>query len=195
MDSVQTHKEARMTFQSLVHGALALGMLSALPALALPDQVQTFDTKAGPVRITPLFHATAMIEAGGAVIYIDPAKPANIAGLKPGNLILITDIHSDHMDTADLAALSNPDTVLVAPAAVQQTVTNARVLANGESMTWRGWKITAVPLQGPRQWLRAHLWRQKLLLCRRHRGHARDARAEEHRRRLYSHESALHHDA
>jgi len=135
-----------MTFQSLVHGALALGMLSALPALALPDQVQTFDTKAGPVRITPLFHATAMIEAGGAVIYIDPAKPANIAGLKPGNLILITDIHSDHMDTADLAALSNPDTVLVAPAAVQQTVTNARVLANGESMTWRGWKITAVPM-------------------------------------------------
>ena len=87
-----------------------------------------------------------MIEAGGDRIYIDPAKPANIEGLPPGDLILITDIHGDHMDTGDIAALSNAQTEIVAPAAVQKTVTAATVLGNGQSMTWRKWKITAVPM-------------------------------------------------
>lgn len=115
-------------------------------AFASPVPVQVFPTGSGPVRITPIYHATAMIEAGGDRIYIDPARPANIAGLKPGDLILITDIHPDHMDTADIKALSSARTEIIAPAAVQRTVTNARILANGESTTWRGWKITAVPM-------------------------------------------------
>src|ERR1039458_7823123 len=127
---------------SLVYSLPLLTLLVAVAGHAAPGPVQSFDTKAGLVKITPIYHAAAMIEAGGGRIYIDPAKPANIAGLPPGDLILITDIHPDHMDTADIAALSNAQTVIVAPAAVQQTVTNAKVLANGESMTWRKWKIT-----------------------------------------------------
>ncbi len=124
----------------------ALALSFAVAAWAAPAPVQSFDTKAGPVKITPIYHAAAMIEAGGDRIYIDPAKPANIEGLAPGDLILITDIHGDHMDAADIAALSKPGTEIVAPAAVQQTVTGAKVLGNGESLTWRKWTITAVPM-------------------------------------------------
>jgi len=141
---MQIHQSFR--FNSLVHFLPVLALPFVAAAVAAPGPVQSFDTKAGPVRITPIYHAAAMIEAGGDRIYIDPAKPANITGLPPGNLILITDIHGDHMDAADIAALSNAQTVIVAPAAVQQTVTIAKVLANGESMTWRKWKITAVPM-------------------------------------------------
>ena len=36
-------------------------------------QTQTFETSAGPVKITPIYHASALIEAGGKVIYVDPA--------------------------------------------------------------------------------------------------------------------------
>lgn len=133
-------------FNSLLRFLPALALSFAVVAVAAPVPVQSFDTKAGPVKITPIYHAAAMIEAGGDRIYIDPAKPANITGLAPGDLILITDIHGDHMDPSDIAALSNAQTVIVAPAAVQKTVTNARVLANGESMTWRKWKITAIPM-------------------------------------------------
>jgi L-ascorbate metabolism protein UlaG (beta-lactamase superfamily) len=35
---------------------------------------------------------------------------------------------------------------VIAPAAVAKTITQARVLANGESTRWRDWKITAVPM-------------------------------------------------
>ena len=115
-------------------------------ALAAPVPVQTFATGAGNVQITPIYHATAMIQAGGDRIYIDPAKPANLAGLQAGDLILITDIHGDHLDPADITQLSKAGTDIVAPAAAQPTVSKAHVLKNGESMTWRKWKITAVPM-------------------------------------------------
>ena len=51
---------------------------------------QVFPTTAGPVRITPLNHASTLIEAGGKVIYLDPAKPARFSGHPKADLILIT---------------------------------------------------------------------------------------------------------
>ena len=87
-----------------------------------------------------------MIKAGDETIYIDPAHPGNLAGLKPGGLILITDIHPDHLDAADIAVLSDQNTQIIAPAAVQATIKTAKVIANGESTEWHNWKITAVPM-------------------------------------------------
>ncbi|MBN9590294.1 MAG: MBL fold metallo-hydrolase [Alphaproteobacteria bacterium] len=126
--------------------ALAAAVVAgfALPAAAAP--AQTFQTDAGAVTITPIYHATAVIQAGGDRIYIDPAKPAKIDGMPPGDLILITDVHGDHMDSADVSALSKSGTAIIAPAAVQKTVAGARVLGNGQSTMWHKWKITAVPM-------------------------------------------------
>ena len=125
--------------------ALLIAAAVTAPAFAA-DQTQIFSTQAGAVRITPIYHATAKIQAGRDIIYIDPAKPAKIDGLTPGDLILVTDIHGDHMDTADITALSKNGTKVIAPASVQKTVTQAKVLANGESTRWHDWKITAVPM-------------------------------------------------
>ena len=119
---------------------------AAVPALAAAGPVQTFPTSAGPVNIVPIYHAAVMIEADGERIYIDPAKPANIRGLSPGDLILITDIHGDHMDADDIKALSKAGTDIIAPASVQATITAAKPLANGASTNWHKWKITAVPM-------------------------------------------------
>jgi L-ascorbate metabolism protein UlaG (beta-lactamase superfamily) len=127
--------------------ATALFFTAALcvPALAA-DQTQTFATDKGAVAITPIYHATARITAGSDVIYIDPAKPAKIEGMGPGGLILITDIHGDHMDADDVKALSKDNTIVIAPAAVAKTITQAKPLANGASTMWHSWKITAVPM-------------------------------------------------
>jgi L-ascorbate metabolism protein UlaG (beta-lactamase superfamily) len=127
--------------------ATILGLsIAASLRLAVAAPVQTFPTAAGPVKITPIYHAAAMIEAGQDRIYIDPATPADINGLAPGDLILVTDIHGDHMDPAYIAKLTKAGTETIAPAAVQQTITKAHVLRNGETITWRAWKITAVPM-------------------------------------------------
>jgi len=127
-----------------LHAALIAAALIT-PTMAFA-QAQSFSTSAGKVEITPIYHAAAMIEAGGDRIYIDPAKPGDISGLPPGDLILITDIHGDHMDAADVTALSKDGTTVIAPAAVAKTITQAKPLGNGESTSWKKWKITAVPM-------------------------------------------------
>jgi L-ascorbate metabolism protein UlaG (beta-lactamase superfamily) len=108
-------------------------------------QTQTFSTSAGAVKFTPLNHASTLIEAGGKTIYLDPAKPAKLAGLPKADLILITDIHGDHMDPDSIKDVSKGDTEIFAPPAVVATVTTGKPIANGETRTWGGWTIEAIP--------------------------------------------------
>jgi L-ascorbate metabolism protein UlaG (beta-lactamase superfamily) len=126
-----------LVLTSLVFGSslMALGQAAT----------QTFPTSAGPVKITPLYHASTLIEAGGKAIYLDPAKPANFSGHAKADLILVTDVHGDHMDPASIAAVSQPGTEIFAPPAVVSTVKNAKPIPNGESKTWQGWTIEAIP--------------------------------------------------
>ena len=60
---------------------LLLCILCALALVGYASDTQTFSTSAGPVKITPLNHASTLIEAGGKTIYLDPAKPAKLTGL------------------------------------------------------------------------------------------------------------------
>jgi L-ascorbate metabolism protein UlaG (beta-lactamase superfamily) len=129
----------KFAFALLFATALATGAFAA-------DQTQTFSTSAGPVKITPIYHAAAKITAGKDVIVIDPAPPAKIDGAGPADLILITDIHGDHMNADDVKALSKGDTVVIAPASVAKTITQAKVIGNGDTTTFHKWKITAVPM-------------------------------------------------
>lgn len=119
----------------------------AAPCMAQPKrQVQTFPTSRGPVKITPIYHATALIQAGGENIYIDPVQQGNFEGLPSADLVLITHAHGDHLDPATITKLSKPDTEILAPAAVAETLKAAHVISNGQSMTWKKWKIEAVPM-------------------------------------------------
>jgi L-ascorbate metabolism protein UlaG (beta-lactamase superfamily) len=115
------------------------------PGARAADQTQTFQTSAGPVKITPLNHASTLIEAGGKVIYLDPAKPAKLTGLPKADLILITDIHGDHMDPDSIKEISKGDTEIFAAPAVLQTVTSGKPIANGETKTWQSFTIEAIP--------------------------------------------------
>src|SRR3954453_15685986 len=101
------------------------------------NQAQVFPTSSGPVRITPLNHASTLIEAGGKVIYLDPAKPVKFSGLPKADLILITDIHGDHMDPDSVKEISKAGTEVISSPAVAQTVTAAKPIANGETKSWQ----------------------------------------------------------
>src|ERR1035441_7386643 len=105
------------------------------------SETQVFQTKAGPVKITPIIHASTLIEADSQIIYVDPARLPSTTGLPPADMILISDIHGDHMDQADITALSKPSTVIWAPPAVAKLVNTTTVIANGETKTWGEWTI------------------------------------------------------
>src|SRR5664279_4097288 len=92
--------------------------------------VQEFPTSAGKVTITPIRHASMMIEAGGKVIYVDPWSQGNFDGLPKADLILLTDIHQDHLDAKAIAQVKKDGTAFIAPEAVAKTVTEAKVLHN-----------------------------------------------------------------
>jgi len=124
---------------------LTILMLAMSTSARSETTTQSFPTSAGPVKITPLYHASTLIEAGGKTIYLDPAKPAKLAGRPKADLILITDIHPDHMDPEWLAAVSQAGTEILAAPAVVATVKTAKPIANGETKTWQGWSIEAIP--------------------------------------------------
>jgi L-ascorbate metabolism protein UlaG (beta-lactamase superfamily) len=125
----------------------------SLCALAQPQRpVQRFTTSAGIVKITPIRHASMVFEADGKAIYIDPANQGGtFEGLPKADLILITHAHGDHMDPRAIAEVRKPTTEFIAPELVAKTVTEARILRNGDTTTWHGWKIEAVPMYNLRR--------------------------------------------
>lgn len=134
----------RITFMKTIAAFL---LPAALALFAQPQRpVETFDTTAGKVTITPIHHASMMIEAAGKVIHVDPWSEGNYTGLPKADLILITHIHQDHLDPKEIALLKKGDTTIIAPAAVAKTVTEAKVIANGEKTAWDSWSIEAVPM-------------------------------------------------
>ena len=137
-----------MTYSTIVSVKRLLWIIFiALLALAAPTRpVQELSTPAGVVMITPINHASLMIEGGGKIIQIDPTSAGNYEALPHADIILITDIHGDHMDPKVLPKLQKEGTVIFAPEAVAKTVTNATVIRNGETKMAGNWKIEAVPM-------------------------------------------------
>lgn len=90
-------------------------------------------TTAGPVKITPLAHASLRLEFAGKIIDIDPT--GDYSWISKSDLILITDIHGDHLQPTSVNFLKKQGTVIVAAPEVAATVTRARPLANGVAET------------------------------------------------------------
>ena len=108
-----------------------------------PDSVQTAE---GLLKITPVTHGSLMLEFKSKVIHIDPWGRGDYTGLPKADLILITDIHGDHLDPAQVQKLKKSGTQIVAPQSVAQTVTEALVLHNGQKKAVAGLGIEAVPM-------------------------------------------------
>ena len=132
-----------MKYSSIVLGCI-VGCVLATSAFAARN-VEQFKTTAGPLKITTVMHAGLVIEAGGQVVVVDPAQ-GSWDGIPQADLILVTDIHGDHMNSSMIAKVKKSGGVVIAPAAVAKTVTEAQVLGNGETKTIGSWKIDAIPM-------------------------------------------------
>jgi L-ascorbate metabolism protein UlaG (beta-lactamase superfamily) len=112
-------------------------------------------TVEGDIRITPITHASFQLEYGGKVIHVDPTSPGDYGKAAQADLILITDIHPDHLDPAAIARVRKPGAPVVAPAAAADKIESPTVIANGETKTVGGVSIEAVPMynlrRGPSQ--------------------------------------------
>jgi L-ascorbate metabolism protein UlaG (beta-lactamase superfamily) len=125
--------------RTLLFLSLAFAACAAAP--------EEFKTSAGTLKITPIQHATMMIEAGGQVIHVDPAQ-GKLGALPKADLVLLTDIHGDHMDDAMLKQVKKDSTMILGPAAVASELSGEKVtvMKNGETKTVGKWTIQAVPM-------------------------------------------------
>ena len=114
-------------------------------AAAFGATAETFSTSGGMLQLTPIQHASLMIQAGGRVLYVDPAE-GSYDGLPQADYILITDIHGDHLSQPTINKLKKADTVIVAPKAVAAQVAGAKVLGNGEKTTVGPFAVEAIPM-------------------------------------------------
>jgi L-ascorbate metabolism protein UlaG (beta-lactamase superfamily) len=127
------------------------------PAPTAPNVVATAN---GDLVVTPIHHASMLLEWNGQRILVDPApSPMAAEGTDPlpeftalgePTLILVTDIHGDHLSADVLSAVAGAAPI-VAPQAVADELPEAlqamtQVVANGETVTVQGIQIEAIPM-------------------------------------------------
>ena len=146
-----------MKFTLLFTAALAVFAVRAqaqttttTPVLrAAADQIAT---KKGPLTVQPITHGSVVFTWNGKTIYVDPYGGAEAyAGLAAPDVILITDIHGDHLDPKTLAGLSLGKALMVVPKAVADKLPaeykpQVRILNNGQRLDTLGLTVSAIPM-------------------------------------------------
>src|SRR5256885_402790 len=122
----------------------ACAAATSLHALAPADTIQA---KGGPITIQPITHAAVQLKYGNQIITVDPTMMGGDYNTLPkADIILVTDIHGDHLDPGTIAKASKAGTTVVIPAAASAQVKDGTVIANGEKKTIKGLEIEAVPM-------------------------------------------------
>lgn len=106
----------------------------------------------GNVSVTPLSHATMALSFGDVVVYVDPVGDvAQYSQLLDPTIVLVTDIHGDHLNIDTLSSVLAENSVLIAPQAVvdelpEELASRVTVLANGDTTESNGLVIEALPM-------------------------------------------------
>lgn len=134
----------------------ALSFLFSLSLLCTYAQRPPADHEAvdgGELTIQPITHATLVLSYQGKNIYVDPTGGADaFKGLAAPDMILITDIHGDHLDPKTIDAVNTAHAILVVPQAVADKLPGTTdksklvVLKNGETTSQLGIAIKAIPM-------------------------------------------------
>ncbi len=106
----------------------------------------------GDLKIQPIFHSSLFLQWNNLTIYIDPYGGQNaFKNMIDPDLIIITDIHGDHLDLETLKSIHTDKAIFIAPEAVAEKLPpiyhkNLIVLNNNETTEQLGIKIKALPM-------------------------------------------------
>jgi L-ascorbate metabolism protein UlaG (beta-lactamase superfamily) len=119
------------------------------------------NTDVDPVTLHPISHATFILEYKKMVIYVDPVGGIqSFEGQKSPEVILITDIHGDHLNIETLRAFSSSNPKIIAPLAVAERLpdelkANLSVVSNFQTINLKHNKvkltIEAIPMYNLRE--------------------------------------------
>lgn len=132
--------------------AFALVPSTASPAGAQMLTEDRIPTSGDDLIVHPVDHATFVMTWGPHPIYVDPVGgAAAFEGMPRPHVILVTDIHGDHLNVETLTALATGPARIIAPAAVAEQLPDelrgrTTVLANDQTMDFMGMSFEAVPM-------------------------------------------------
>ncbi len=115
------------------------------------------EKKEDNIVIDPIGHASAIIQWKQKIIYIDPNGGSKaFTNKKPANIVLITDIHGDHMNIDTLDSLNLAKAEIVVPQAVAEKLPASYterlvIINNGEIKEVQGIPIEAIPMYNLRE--------------------------------------------
>jgi len=115
-------------------------------------QSDAFPTDDGVITMTPVLHATLVLEWKDRTIYIDPYGGAErFATFRKPNLVLITHAHGDHLNQETLAGLDLSAAELIAPQSVADDLGDIKfnkvtVITAGVGVARNGIRVEAVPM-------------------------------------------------
>ncbi|MEX1240989.1 MAG: MBL fold metallo-hydrolase [Cyclobacteriaceae bacterium] len=132
-------------------GICLIGLFSfnVFAQLSKPDEVKT---NKGSLIIQPIQHGSVVLTWDNKTFYIDPFGGGKYyKGIAAPDMIVITDIHGDHMNPETLGAIETGKAVFVVPEAVaeqlpEQYKKQCVIIGNGEKINNLGLGITATPM-------------------------------------------------
>lgn len=108
--------------------------------------MDNYKTPLGEIKVKVFGHASLLIEWNGKYIYSDPySEVVDYTGFPAADLVLVTHNHYDHYDLKALNEIVTPETKLVVASDVPLVNENYMMLKNGESTSFDGVTILAVP--------------------------------------------------
>lgn len=132
--------------------ALLITLTLCLSVFSQRDTPDSIPTDNGDLIIQPILHGTVVLTWAGKTVYVDPYGGAErFDGLADPDLILITDIHGDHLNQKTLDELNTESAEFIVPQAVYDQLPEAMrektsVLENGKSTKWAGIMVEAIPM-------------------------------------------------
>ena len=133
----------------LIIAFIVLGLSQAMAQQNVADEIKTSN---GNLKIQPVSHASMVLTWNNKNIYIDPTGSADMyKSFGAPDLIIITDIHGDHMDVKAIEALNTKNAITIAPQAVGYLLpASAReklvLLSNGMQTSQMAIMIKAIPM-------------------------------------------------
>lgn len=109
------------------------------------------------LKVIPITHGTLVLESKSEVIYVDPTGGSEaFEGQKPPSLVLITDIHGDHLSMSTLEVLNLTNVTVIGPKAVTDKIPNTVsknivTLNNNETLNHNNINIEAIPMYNLRE--------------------------------------------
>lgn len=114
--------------------------------------VDIVKTMFSSIKIKPILHSSFVLTHMNKTIYVDPYGGADLyKGLDAPDIILITDIHGDHLNQKTLDSIDTSKATFIVPKAVALKLPNKYssqivVLENGEAILKSSYYIKAIPM-------------------------------------------------